>query len=59
MKLYKPENQLPDEEVIILSMTPDEYGLMCKFMTDNGIGYGPGRTMTNKWREAREEFKKK
>lgn len=58
MKLYK-ENKSDGEEFIFLCMSPDEYGLMCKFMTENGIGYGPGRTMTNKWREAREEFKKK
>jgi hypothetical protein len=47
------------QDLIILSMTFDEYGDMCKFMTSNGIGYGQGRTITEKWRLAREAFKKR
>lgn len=59
MKLTKQIAPLTDVEFIYLCMTPDEYGEMCKFMTDNGVGYGQGRVVTEKWRKAREEFKKK
>jgi hypothetical protein len=57
MRLWK--DRILHGDVIMLEMTPDEYGDMCRFMLANGIGYGPGRTLTTKWREAREDFKKR
>lgn len=55
MKLFKNEEVYGEN--ILVALTPDEYGMLCKFMKDNAVGYGPGRTIANKWRDARNEFK--
>ena len=44
------------EPVFILEMNADEYGLMCNFMKINAIGFGPNRSLTNKWFFARREM---
>lgn len=56
MKISKSDNTL--EADLIIEMTPDEYGEVCKFMKDNGVGYGQGRRVTEKFRLAKEIFEK-
>jgi hypothetical protein len=59
MRIFKIPLQNPQDECsFYLEMNKNEFGEMCKFMIDNGIGYGQGRRLTEKWRKAREGYEK-
>lgn len=46
------------QDSFIIEITPDEYNRLCDFMYKNGVGYGPGRTLTSEFRQAKEIYEK-
>lgn len=58
MRLEKHTEPYTEREFHLI-LTSDEYGQMVDFMVKNGVGYGPGRGLCVKFREANDEMKRR